>query len=245
MTKTLPFASDEYKTNINYHLLMEKELDTIKQSGKKATLLLHSCCAPCSSHVLTVLQRYYDITIFFYNPNIYPEEEFALRKAELLKLIDILNKETLEKEKTNAFEDKVFHETPINFAIVPYNPKEFYDVIGGYEKALEGSPRCYLCYTLRLEKTAKYAFENGFDYFCTTLTVSPYKNAFWLNEAGKLISKQYNIKFLQSDFKKNDGYKHSLELSEKYGLYRQHYCGCEFSLQAALNKKSAQEKSIK
>lgn len=218
---------------INYALLMENEIEKVKQSGSKATLLLHSCCAPCSSHVLSVLQKYFHITIFFYNPNIYPLEEYYLRKAELIKLIDILNTETEEKEKNNAFEDNVFFESKIEFLEVPYYPQEYYDFVKGHENLLEGDRRCYLCYALRLEKTAKVAKEKGFDYFCTTLTVSPHKNSSWLNEIGNEIAKRENAKFLQSDFKKNDGYKHSLELSKKYGLYRQHYCGCEFSFLAA------------
>lgn len=232
MTTKMPSRSDSFKTNVNYHLLMEKEIEKIKKSGTKPALLLHSCCAPCSSHVLSVLQKIFNITILFYNPNIYPEEEYVLRKAELIKLIDILNAEMLSKEKNNAFEDPVFHETEITLADTPYNPEEFYEIVQEYQNAPEGGSRCYICYTLRLEKTAKFAKENNFDYFCSTLTVSPYKNAYWLNEAGRLMMEKYDIKYLFSDFKKNDGYKHSIELSEKYGLYRQHYCGCEYSFKS-------------
>lgn len=232
MMTNLKAKINSSKMKVNYSLLMEQEIEKIKQSGTKPTLILHSCCAPCSSHVLSVLQKYFCITIFFYNPNIYPKEEYILRKAELIKLINILNAQTDEKEKNNSFEDGIFHETKIELLEAPYNPQEFYDIAKSYENLPEGDKRCYLCYTLRLKMTAKQAKEKNFDYFCTTLTVSPYKNADWLNEIGNAISKTEKINFLQSDFKKNEGYKHSIELSQKYGLYRQHYCGCEYSLLA-------------
>ena len=216
---------------INYDQLMQEELDRVVQSGKKPTLLLHSCCAPCSSYVLKRLQKFFEITVFFYNVNLYPTEEYNLRLAEQKRLIRILNKVQQKSEKEGSFEHPIFHETPIKIKTGKYNPKEFYEFVEGFEKELEGAKRCYLCYTLRLNKTAKVASKLGFDYYCTTLTVSPYKNAQWVNEVGQLLSEKYNIPFLFSDFKKNDGYKKSIEYSEQYHLYRQNYCGCEFSLQ--------------
>ena len=224
-----------FKPNVNFHLLMEKEIEQIVAKGKKPTLLLHSCCAPCSSHVLKTLQRYFNITVFYYNSNLYPTEEFLKREAEQKKLIRILNKECKQKMAEGNLPDPVFYETPIKFKHAPFQPQEFYEFVKGYEKEFEGSNRCYMCYMLRLTKTGQVAKQEKFDYFCTTLTVSPYKNSHWVNEVGAIISKKYGVKFLHSDFKKNNGYKKSIEYSKQYGLYRQNYCGCEFSLQAKIS----------
>lgn len=240
-----PKTSDLFQTNVNYDLLMKQELEKIKKGGVKPTLLLHSCCAPCSSYVLKTLQTYFEITVFFYNSNLYPSEEYLKRQAEQKRLIRILNKEYRQKLSQNSFEDPVFHQTPIKVKTTKFEPKEFYQFIQGYEKEFEGSPRCYMCYMLRLNKTGKTASRNQYDYFCTTLTVSPYKNAHWINEVGKIISDKYQVQFLHSDFKKNDGYKKSIEYSKEYSLYRQDYCGCEFSLAAKVCATSKLQESKK
>lgn len=195
---------------INYKILMEKEIEYIKTLGKKPKLLLHACCAPCSSAVLENLAEYFDITLFFYNPNISPEEEFTFRLEELQRLVPEM-----------GFSADVV--SP------PYDNAEFESVIKGMEDLSEGGARCKECYRLRLEKSVAYAKENGFDYVTTTLSVSPYKNAVWLNEIGQELSEKYGVKYLVSDFKKGDGYKRSCALSAEYNLYRQNYCGCIYS----------------
>ena len=195
----------------NYHLLMQKEIEYTKTLPQKPTLLLHACCAPCSSAVLEVLSEHFDITIFFYNPNISPKSEFDYRLDELYRLLSEMN---LSQIKIVAPE---------------YNENEFFEIAKGNESLPEGGARCKDCYRLRLEKTAEYAKRVGFDYFTTTLSVSPYKNAQALNEIGSGLSEKYGVKYLLSDFKKNDGYKRSCQLSREFNLYRQNYCGCIFS----------------
>ncbi len=195
---------------INYKILMDKEIEYIKTLGKKPKLLLHACCAPCSSAVLENLSEYFDITLFFYNPNISPEEEFAFRLEELKRFVPEMG---LSAEVVSP----------------PYDNEEFETVIKGMETLPEGGERCMVCYRLRLEKSVSYAKENAFDYVTTTLSISPYKNARWLNEIGYELGEKYGIKYLVSDFKKGDGYKRSCALSEKYNLYRQNYCGCVYS----------------
>ena len=200
----------------NYQLLLERTLKAIEGLENKKTLLLHACCAPCSSYVLEYLSKYFDITLFFYNPNIYPEEEFRFREDELRRLIG---------------------EMPlprgVNIISGRYEPSEFFDIARGYEELPEGDERCHRCYALRLEESARAAKEGGFDYFCTTLSISPYKNAEWLNTIGKEMSEKYGVGYLFSDFKKKNGYKRSCQLSEQYSLYRQDYCGCVFSKREA------------
>ena len=200
----------------NYQLLLERTLCSLEGLEKKKTLLLHACCAPCSSYVLEYLSKYFDITLFFYNPNIYPEEEFRFREDELRRLIG---------------------EMPlprgVNIISGRYEPTEFFDIARGYEELPEGDERCHRCYALRLEESARAAKEGGFDYFCTTLSISPYKNAEWLNTLGKEMSEKYGVGYLFSDFKKKNGYKRSCQLSEQYSLYRQDYCGCVFSKREA------------
>lgn len=200
--------------NQNYHKLC---LDEIKKMNNTKNILLHSCCGPCSSYVITFLSNYFNITILYYNPNIFPEEEYKKRKEEQIKLIKQIN----AKNK-------------LNFLDCDYENHLYNELITGYEKCPEGGNRCKICFKLRLEKTAQLAKENNFDYFCTTLTVSPHKNAKIINEIGENIGRTYNIKWLPSDFKKNEGFKQSIELSKKYNLYRQDYCGCIYSKQ---NKK--------
>jgi predicted adenine nucleotide alpha hydrolase (AANH) superfamily ATPase len=210
--------------NINYNILMKKQIEDIKKTNKKPKLLLLSCCAPCSSYVLSVLKDYFKITVLFYNPNIYPKKEFTKRLKEVKKLINILNKVAKNKSKD------VFVPTKIKLKVISYNHKQFLCIAKNLENLKEGGNRCFKCYALRLNKTANFAKRKKYDYFATTLTVSPYKNAKWINEISSNLSKKYGVKYLYSDFKKDNGFKTSIELSKKYNLYRQDYCGCEFSL---------------
>lgn len=190
----------------NLKLCLE-ELANIKSSKN---ILLHSCCAPCSSHVITFLAPYFNITILYYNPNISPKNEYLKRKEEQIRLINELPYK-------------------INILDCDYDNDIYEKEIKGYENCQERGPRCTICFRLRLEKTASLAKLNNFDYFCSTLTVSPYKNANLINNIGQELSEKYQIKWLYSDFKKNDGYKKSIVLSKKYNLYRQNYCGCIYS----------------
>ena len=199
---------------MNYQLILDEELNKISLSGKKPKLLLHACCAPCSSYVLEYLSEYFEITIYYYNPNIHPEKEYIRRRDELIKFLN----EFKLKNKVNLVEET-------------YNSFEYFDEIKGLEKLGEKSERCYKCYKFRMEKAVKYAKDNNFDYFTTTLSISPHKNSDWINEIGSILENKYSIKYLYSDFKKKNGYKRSLELSKEYGLYRQDYCGCIYSKQ--------------
>jgi len=192
-----------------YYELEKKELEQINTPKK---LLLHSCCAPCSSHVISLLTNYFDITILYYNPNISPIEEYQKRKEEQIKLIKSIP--TINK---------------INIINCDYDNEIYNEKIKGFENCPERGARCQICYKLRLEKAAIIAKKERYDYFCTTLSVSPYKNSIIINQIGEQLSNKYNIKWLYSDFKKNDGYKKSIELSKKYNLYRQNYCGCIYS----------------
>ena len=206
----------------NYQLSLERTLKAIEGLEKKKTLLLHACCAPCSSYVLEYLSKYFDITLFFYNPNIYPEEEFRFREDELRRLIG-----------------EMPLPSGVNIISGRYEPSEFFDIARGYEELPEGDERCRRCYALRLEESARAAKEGGFDYFCTTLSISPYKNAEWLNTIGKEMSEKYDVGYLFSDFKKKNGYKRSCQLSEQYSLYRHDYCGCVFSKREAEKRRLA------
>lgn len=201
---------------INYQKIFEETLTEIKKNDTKPTLLLHVCCAPCSSAVLEALKDYFNITIFFYNPNISPKSEFDYRLEELKRLL-----------YETGLDD-------IDIISPEYCSEEFEKIAKGLEKEAEGGPRCKLCYDLRLSATANAAKSGSFDYFTTTLTVSPYKNAEALNGIGRKLADEFGIKYLYSDFKKKDGYKRSCELSRKYNLYRQNYCGCIHS--KALNE---------
>lgn len=197
---------------VNYQRMLDKIIDEIKDYEHIPTLLLHSCCAPCSSYVLEYLSDYFKITVFYYNPNIYPEEEFTKRVKEQERLI--MNLPVKNK---------------VDFLKAEYFSDEFYNAVKGLENIREGGERCFKCYRLRLEKTAELAKKMGFDYFTTTLSISPYKNAAKLNEISAELSEKYGVKNLPADFKKREGYKRSIYLSEQYGLYRQNYCGCIFS----------------
>ncbi len=197
---------------INYQRELEKIIEKIKAERVAPSLLLHACCAPCSSYCLEYLAEYFKITVFYYNPNIYPREEYFKRVNEIKRFIGKLP----VKNKVNFIEGE-------------YIPEDFYNRVKGLEHIKEGGERCFACYALRLEKTAELAEKSGFDYFTTTLTISPLKNAAVLNGIGQKNAKG-SSKYLLSDFKKKNGYKRSIELSAEYGLYRQNYCGCIFSL---------------
>lgn len=205
----------------NYQKELDRLIDNLQKEGKVPTLLLHSCCAPCSSYCLMYLAKFFRITVFYYNPNISMESEYLHRVKEQIRLIGELN----QLEENN----------PIDFIEGDYEPSKFYEATKGYEDCKEGGERCFICYEQRLRKTAALARESGrFDYFTTTLTISPLKNAKKLNEIGESLSKEYNVPYLFSDFKKKNGYKMSVELSNKYELYRQNYCGCSYSKAQAI-----------
>lgn len=199
---------------INYNEKMKEILKSL--ADKKAKLLLHSCCAPCSSYVLEYLSEYFNITIYFYNQNIHPKEEYDKRFEEL-----------------KIFTEDIY-QGKINIIAEEYNPLEFFSTISGYEKSKEGEGRCSLCYYMRLNKTAQKAKDENYEYFGSVLTISPHKKADRINLIGENLSKKYGIKFLYSDFKKNNGFKRSLELSKEYDLYRQQFCGCSFSKRDAI-----------
>ena len=190
-----------------------KKIEEIKKEGKKR-ILIHACCAPCSSEVIDFLKDIFDITILYYNPNIYPQEEYEKRYDQFTLL-------------------------PYQFDLIKgkYENDKYYEAIKGYEDLGEFSQRCYKCFYLRMEECAKIAKENHFDYFTTTLSISPYKNSKWINEIGYELEKKYNVNYLYSDFKKQEGYKKSIELSKEYGLYRQEYCGCVYSLKESEEKR--------
>lgn len=196
---------------VNYQKELEKIIANNLKSGAKPNLLLQVCCAPCSSYCLEYLHEHFNITVLFYNPNIYPESEYTTRENELLRLIEEFGFNDIKVIKTD------------------FNPDEFYSAVKGYEDCKEGGERCKICYRLRLERTAKEAAKNGFQYFCTTLSISPLKSAEALNTIGLELAKEYGVKYLLSDFKKKEGYKRSIELSKEHNLYRQDYCGCVFS----------------
>ena len=201
--------------NRNFQKELEKKLQELQQQDVKH-LLLHSCCAPCSSYVLEYLSRFFSVTVFFYNPNISPKEEYEKRVAEIRRLIS---------------EMEFLH--PVDLVEGAYRPEDFYAMAKGLEDVPEGGERCFKCYRLRMEAAAKLAQEGGYDYFTTTLSISPLKNAQKLNEIGIRLGEEYEVPYLKSDFKKKNGYKRSVELSAQHHLYRQNYCGCVFSKREA------------
>ena len=194
---------------MNYDLEMEKQMSNLKEGD---SLLLHACCAPCSTACLERVANFFKITIFYYNPNITDESEYKKRIEEIKKLLTIIN----PKYKVELLEGD-------------YDPNKFFEMAKGLENEPERGKRCYKCYEMRLEETAKIASKLGFNNFCTTLTLSPHKNVNWINEIGEKLNKEYNSNYLYSDFKKKEGYKRSIELSKEYNLYRQDYCGCIYS----------------
>ncbi len=198
---------------VNYQKQLDSLLDTL--GGTRPHLFLHSCCAPCSSYVLEYLCRFFHITVFYYNPNISAQAEYQKRAAEQRRLIEAYNREGKG--------------LPIQLIDGDYEPGRFREMARGLETCPEGGERCFRCYRLRLEETARQAVERGADFFGTTLTISPLKNAVKINEIGGELASGYGIRWLPSDFKKREGYKRSVELSREYGLYRQDYCGCAYS----------------
>ena len=194
----------------NYQLVLEKTLKALQAEDKRPSLLLHSCCGPCSSYVMEYLAQYFDITIFYYNPNISPAAEFQFRAEEQQRLIREMD-------------------LGVSFLLGKYEPERFFSLAKGHEAEPEGGERCFRCYELRLREAAETAKSLGMDYFTTTLSISPLKNAEKLNEIGDALAEEYGVAYLNSDFKKKNGYKRSVELSEQYGMYRQYYCGCVFS----------------
>ena len=196
-------------SKINYQYKLDGIINSL---DKTPSLLLHSCCAPCSSYCIEYLSQYFSITILYYNPNISPKEEFDKRAEEQRRLISQLPAKN-----------------PVSLVVDNYNSQEFYSAVKGLEHIKEGGERCFACYKLRLERTAKYAKEYNFDYFCTTLSISPLKNAQKLNEIGERLSEEFKVPYLVSDFKKKNGYLRSIRLSEQFQLYRQDYCGCIYS----------------
>lgn len=197
---------------MNYQKKLDELIEKLQKDNAKPTLLLHACCAPCSSYCLEYLSKTFDITVLFYNPNIESEMEFNKRVDELIRFID----------ECRSIEG-------VNLEIIDYDNSEFYNAVEGLEDEKEGGVRCFKCYELRLRKTAEYAKEHDFEYITTTLTISPHKNSDKINEIGVKVADEYDLKYLLSDFKKNDGFKRSIELSKEYDLYRQSFCGCEFS----------------
>ena len=197
--------------NVNYQKKLDKIIAGLDEANPPR-LLLHSCCAPCSSYTLEYLSNYFDITVYYFNPNISPKSEFDKRFAEQKRLIEQLP-----------------HKNPISLVEGDYNYDDFLQIAKGLEDVAEGGERCFRCYRMRLESTARLAKEQGYDYFCTTLSISPLKNSRKINEIGKETEEKYGVKWLSSDFKKREGYKRSIELSREYSLYRQNFCGCVFS----------------
>ena len=198
--------------DINYSRELDKKIEALQKDNRVPTLLLHSCCAPCSSYVLEYLSNYFKITVLYYNPNIYPQEEYIRRAKE-----------------QEVFISNIKTKYDISFIKCDYDSESFYTIAKGLEDQREGGERCTRCFELRIGEAAIIAKRGGYDYFTTTLSISPHKDAKRLNEIGEMFSKEYGINYLYSDFKKKGGYKRSIELSKEYNLYRQDYCGCVFS----------------
>ena len=213
--------------NPNYSKVLEKEIQKLDESGTRPRLLLHSCCAPCSSYVMEYLREHFCITVFYYNPNITASEEYDFRLEEEKRLIEAYNRQVETQDFTGM------NSTPkagkIEILEAPYDPENYLAAVKGYENCPEGGERCGICFEMRLRKPAEAALAGGYDFFTTTLTISPLKNAGMLNEIGERVGEQYGVKFLPSDFKKKNGYKRSIELSKCFDLYRQNFCGCAFS----------------
>ena len=214
--------------NVNYQKELEKLIEGQQKAGRVPRLFLHACCAPCSSYVLEYLSRFFSVTVFFYNPNISPKEEYEKRVSEIQRLIS---------------EMEFVH--PVAFVEGEYKPEDFYEMARGLEDVPEGGERCFRCYRLRMEEAARLAEQGGYDYFTTTLSISPLKNAGKINESGQELSQIYKVEHLPSDFKKKNGYKRSIELSHEYGLYRQNYCGCVFSKRESMEKQRQREEEEK
>lgn len=210
----------------NYQKELEKVLKALPEGGEPKRLLLHACCAPCSSYVLEYLSRYFAITVFYYNPNISPVEEYQKRVHEEMRLIR-----------------EMPAEIPVHFIEGKYDPERYRELVRGHESDPEGGDRCGICFAMRLGEAARVAKEGGFDYFTTSLTISPLKNAARLNAIGEAMGQKYGVAFLPSDFKKREGYHRSIELSKEYGLYRQNFCGCEYSRREAEERRKIRERT--
>lgn len=208
---------------INYQKKLDEVITQLGNENRRKVLVLHGCCAPCSSYCLEYLGQYFDIKLLYYNPNISSQEEYDKRLAEVHRFVD----EFLSYVNYN-----------IEVIDAKYIPSEFYEAVRGYENCEEGRERCHICYELRMREAALYAKQIGADYFTTTLSISPLKNSSVINEIGQRLATELGIEHLPSDFKKKEGYKRSIELSKEYNLYRQNYCGCAFS------KRSAEKESI-
>jgi len=216
----------------NYQKELDKIIQVQQENGVMPRLLLHSCCAPCSSYCIEYLAQYFEITLLYYNPNISPCEEYEKRVAELKRLVaEMEDKNAFPKGRVRVMEGR-------------YEPEIFAKISQGLELAKEGGSRCYKCYEMRMREAAVYAKENEFDYFTTTLSISPLKNPVWINEIGEKLAAEYGIMHLPSEFKKRGGYLRSIELSREYDLYRQNFCGCIFSQREAMEREMAASKSM-
>ena len=211
---------------MNYQKILDEIIAENQLNNRVPKLLIHSCCAPCSSYCLEYLSEFFNITVLYYNPNIFPALEYEYRVNEQRRFVD---------------EFPAKH--PIKFIEAPYTPDEFYEIARGYENAPEGGERCTRCYKLRLEYTAKLAKDMDMDYFTTTLSISPLKDATRLNTIGSELSSIYKVPYLTSDFKKRNGYKRSVELSHQYNMYRQDFCGCVYSMNEAKERRKRKENS--
>jgi len=208
------FCYNTTMNKVNYQLEMDKVIKELQSQKRTPTLLLHCCCAPCATHCLTTLSPYFKLTTYFFNPNIFPDTEYEQRKNELERLVKSIDSVNKIKQLT-----------------AEYNPQDFFELAKGVENAPEGGERCVKCFYARLKSTAQKAREGGYEYITTTLTISPLKNAQLINEIGEQVAKEEGVKWLPTDFKKQNGYLNSIKLSEQYELYRQNYCGCVFSQQ--------------
>ena len=225
----------------NYAKELDQMISTFQKEDKVPKLLLHACCAPCSSYCLEFLREYFDVTVFFYNPNITEAAEYHKRVAEEKRLIEAYNRQVEMQDFAGMHSDK--NARRIEMLEGSYVPGDYTEAVRGLEACQEGGDRCIKCYALRLEETAKVAKKGNFDFFTTTLTISPLKNADKLNRIGKEMAQKYDVQFLPSDFKKKEGYKRSIELSHKFDLYRQDFCGCGYS--KAERERQKQESSEK
>lgn len=209
---------------VNYQKEMEKIIGRLES---RPTLFLHSCCAPCSSYCMEYTREYFDVTVFYYNPNISSDEEYRKRLEEEKRLIAAFNKQL---ETGNFVMNSSSHAAKIHIVEGDYQPQDFYNIARGLEQCPEGGSRCFKCYELRLRESFRVAKELGFDYVASTLTISPLKNADKINEIGFALAEEYGVSWLPCDFKKKNGYKRSIELSKEFDLYRQNFCGCVYSM---------------
>ncbi len=219
-------SKEHQVSKVNYQVILDKTIKEDSQLNSDKRLLLHACCAPCSSYCIEYLSGIYNIVIYFFNPNITDKEEYEKRADEIKRFVNEFNGQYCGKA-SRYFEGRTCKEVSVIFG--EYRPQDFFEIARGLEKEKEGGARCYKCYEQRLRSTVQAAKEGGYDYFSTTLSISPYKRANWLNEIGDRLSGEMGVPYLFSDFKKKNGYRRSIELSTQYGLYRQDFCGCIYS----------------